>query len=123
MANGYHRPRRTASGSAAISTHQFLVILRDAKDPGTAARREAAGPEHRARAEQYQARGHLVMGGPVLDAAGKPMGSAAFVQFESRAALDAWFESDPYRLAGVWASMEVLDVRLAAHYGVKPPVE
>lgn len=102
---------------------QFLVILRDATDSEASKRRQAIGPQHRARAEKLQERGHMVMGGAVLGEDGMPVGSAAFVQFESRAALDEWFTTDPYRTANVWASMEVHEIRIAAHYGVKPPCE
>lgn len=99
---------------------QFLVFLRDATDPQTPERRAATRPLHLARAEQFQHRGCLVMGGALLDDHGNAIGSAAFVQFESRAELDDWFNTDPYRINHVWASMEVHDFRIAPHYDVKP---
>lgn len=99
---------------------QFLVILRDASDAEAGERRQAAGPHHRARAATFQARGHLLLGGALLNEAGTAVGSAAFVQFGSREELDEWFNTDPYRLSNVWASMEVYDLRIAAHYGIRP---
>jgi uncharacterized protein YciI len=99
---------------------QFLVFLRDAIDPQTPKRRAATRPLHLARAEQFQHRGCLVMGGALLDEDGNAIGSAAFVQFENRAELDEWFNTDPYRINNVWASMEVHDFRIAPHYKVKP---
>ncbi len=102
---------------------QFLIFLRDAQDPDVLARRMEARPRHLARAEKFQERGHLVMGGALLDEKGNAIGSAAFIQFETRAELDEWFETDPFRLANVWASMEVHDFRIAPHYHVKPIVK
>lgn len=59
------------------------------------------------------------MGGALLDETGTAIGSAAFVQFDSRIEVEEWFNTDPYRLANVWDSMEVHEIRIAAHYRVR----
>jgi uncharacterized protein YciI len=41
-------------------------------------------------------------------------GSAVFVDFPDRAALDAWLARDPYVVQGVWQRIEVKPFRLAA---------
>lgn len=99
---------------------QFLVIMRDGTDDEAAARRQRARPAHLESAAAYQEKGHFLIGGAVLNEAGDMIGSAAVVQFETRAELDAWLATDPYSTGDVWRSVEVLPYRVAPHYAVPP---
>jgi uncharacterized protein YciI len=99
---------------------QFLVLMHDATDPEAQQRRQTVRPDHLKRAEGYQHGGHLLMGGALLDDAGNPVGSSAFVQFHSREDLDEWLNNDPYTLGNVWSRFEVHPFRIAPHYNVKP---
>ncbi|MGE0726023.1 MAG: YciI family protein, partial [Alphaproteobacteria bacterium] len=74
---------------------QFLVIMRDGSDADAPARRQRARPAHLESAAALQAKGHFLIGGALLDDDGGMIGSAAVVQFESRAELDAWLATDP----------------------------
>ena len=69
---------------------------------GAAAWRRA--PAHLENAARLQAKGHLLVGGALVDDAGRMIGSACVAQFATRAELDAWLRTDPYvtgrRLAG-----------------------
>jgi len=40
------------------------------------------------------------------------IGSTLYMNFESRAALDQWLQSDPYVTGGVWVDIEVKPIRL-----------
>lgn len=79
---------------------QWLVIARDGTDPEAAERRLRSRPAHLENAARLQAAGHLLMGGALLDDAGRMVGSAAVAQFETRAELDEWLRTDPYVTGG-----------------------
>jgi uncharacterized protein YciI len=97
---------------------QWLIIARDGSDPGAKERRLAHRQAHLEHAARRQAAGHFLIGGALLDEAGSMIGSAAVVQFETRAALDAWLQSDPYVTGGVWQDIQVMPYRVAPHYDV-----
>ncbi len=60
-----------------------------------------------------KAEGRMLAGGAILDDAGTMIGSAAVVEFPSRAECDAWLARDPYVTGGVWRRIEVRPFRLA----------
>jgi uncharacterized protein YciI len=95
---------------------QWLIIARDGTDPAALERRMAARPAHLAGAARLQAAGHLLIGGALVDDAGRMTGSACVAQFATRAELDAWLASDPYVTGGVWQDLEILPYRVAPHY-------
>jgi uncharacterized protein YciI len=92
---------------------QYLVIAYDGTDPEAPARRQAARPAHLEFVRPMVEKGELVAGGAILDEEGRMIGSAVFVDFPDRAALDAWLERDPYVTGGVWQRIEVKPFRLA----------
>lgn len=95
---------------------QWLIVARDGRDPEAERRRLAARPAHLENAARLQAKGHLLVGGALLDDAGGMIGSACVAQFATRAELDEWLRTDPYVTAGVWQQIEVLPYRVAPHY-------
>jgi hypothetical protein len=99
---------------------QWLIIARDGTDPGARERRLAHRPAHLEGAARMQAAGHFLIGGALVDQAGEMIGSAAVVQFETRAALDAWLRSDPYVTGNVWQDIQVMPYRVAPHYDLPP---
>ena len=92
---------------------EFLVIAYDGTDPDALARRMAAREAHLAGARDLAAAGHMIEGGAILDESGTMIGSAAIVDFPSRADLDAWLERDPYVTQGVWQKIEIRPFRRA----------
>ena len=56
--------------------------------------------------------GVFLSGGALLNAEGKMMGSSMHVEFENRAALDAWITEDAYTKGMVWDKIEVQQVRI-----------
>jgi uncharacterized protein YciI len=95
---------------------QWLIIARDGTDEDALGRRLAARPAHLAHAAELQAAGHLIVGGALIDDNGDMIGTAAIAQFATRAELDHWLETDPYRTGDVWREIEVHPYRAAPHY-------
>lgn len=92
---------------------QFLVVAYDGTDADAPARRLAVREAHLEGVRRMAADGSMVLGGALLDDAGAMIGSACIVDFESRAALDAWLETDPYVTGGVWRQITVTPFRRA----------
>ena len=81
-----------------------------------AAMAEAGYAEMALRAARLQEAGHLLMGGAILDDAGRMIGSAAVAQFDTREELDEWLRTDPYVTGGVWRDIQVIPYRVAPHF-------
>ena len=92
---------------------QFLLIAHDGTDAEAAQRREAARPAHIAGVTKLKEGGHLRIGGAILDQDGTPVGSAAVFEFDSRAELDRYLETDPFVNEGVWQDITITPYRAA----------
>ena len=92
---------------------QFLVTAYDGKDDGALDRRMSVRKAHIHEANELKEAGHLIAGGAILDEAEQMIGSAMFVEFDSKAELDQWLASDPYVTGNVWQDISVLPIRLA----------
>ncbi len=92
---------------------QYLVVARDGTDPQAPARRQAARAAHLEGVNAMSERGASVCCGAFLDADGGMIGSALIVEFDDRAGLDAWLESDAYATGDVWRGIEVTPFRRA----------
>ncbi len=62
-------------------------------------------PRHLAGMQQLG--NHVICAGGLLDKEGKMKGSVLIVDFENRAALDAYLAGEPYVVEGVWEKVEV----------------
>ncbi|MEZ5590977.1 MAG: YciI family protein [Gammaproteobacteria bacterium] len=89
----------------------YAIIAHDIAD--SLAQRLAARPAHLERLQALQAAGRLVLAGP-LPAVDSPdpgpagfTGSLIVAEFDSLADAQAWADADPYRAAGVYASVDV----------------
>ena len=80
----------------------------------------AARAAHLENAAQLQAKGHLLVGGALLDDDGRMIGSACVAQFATRAELDAWLRTDPYITGKVWQDIQIMPYRVAPHYEFPP---
>ena len=75
--------------------------------------RLAARPAHLARLEELKQQGRLVLAGPHPAIDSNDPGPAGFsgslivAEFDSLAAAQSWADADPYRAAGVYASVLV----------------
>ena len=99
---------------------QWLIIARDGEDADAGRRRLAARPAHLANAARLQAAGHLLVGGALVDDAGRMIGSGCVAQFAAREELDAWLRTVTYVTEGVWQDIEVMPYRVAPHYDFPP---
>ena len=82
---------------------QFLIRAYDG--PDMLARRMEVRPRHLEGMKELGA--HVVCAGGLLDDEGKMKGSALVVDFEDRAALDAYLADEPYVAEHVWEKIEV----------------
>ncbi len=73
---------------------QFMIVAYDGTDEGALNRRLAVRDSHIAGAIELKNKGNLIAGGAILDDAGRMIGSTTYVDFESRAELDAWLERE-----------------------------
>lgn len=92
---------------------QFMIIAYDGTDEGALNRRLAVRDSHIAGAIELKNKGNLIAGGAILDDTGRMIGSTTYVEFESRAELDAWLERDPYVTGDVWRDITITPIRLA----------
>ena len=89
----------------------YAIIAEDV--PGTLEQRLAVRPRHLARLEQLKAEGRLLLAGPHPAVDNENPGPAGFTgslvvaEFDSLADAEAWAAADPYRDAGVYASVRV----------------
>jgi uncharacterized protein len=100
---------------------QWLILARDGTDLEAEARRARHRPAHLENAARLQRSGHLLMGGALLDDAGRMVGSAAVAAFDTRAELDEWLRTDPYVTGGVWRDIQVMPYRVAPHFATRAP--
>ena len=92
---------------------QFLVTAYDGKDAAAPARRAKARPAHIEGAKALKEKGHILIGGAILDEAGAMIGSSMVLEFDTRDALDAWLNQDPYITGNVWQDVTVLPFKVA----------
>ena len=100
---------------------QCLVLAYDGADADAPDRRRAARPAHFEGIRPMAEKREILAAGAILDDEGTMIGSVLFMEFSSRAELDAWLERDPYVLQGVWQRVEVKPFRLAILDGQVTP--
>lgn len=94
----------------------YAIIATD--HPGTLDARLAARPAHLDRLLQLKAEGRLILAGPHPAVDSNDPGPAGFsgslvvAEFDSLQAAQSWADADPYRAAGVYASVIVKPFKL-----------
>jgi hypothetical protein len=94
----------------------YAIIATD--HPGTLDARLAARPAHLDRLLQLKAEGRLILAGPHPAVDSNDPGPAGFsgslvvAEFDSLQAAQSWADADPYRAAGVYASVTVKPFKL-----------
>ena len=88
-----------------------LFVLSCTDREGTLEKRLATRPAHLARLQQLDAEGRLIVAGampkdPINPQAGF-YGSTMIVDFDSREALDAWLQDEPFLKEGVYSHIDV----------------
>lgn len=96
---------------------QFLILAHDATDAEAPARRMAAREAHLKTIAEYKAKGNMILGAALWDDARTKMnGSVIVAEFESREALDAWLQNDPYVTQQVWGEIQVMACAVAPSF-------
>lgn len=94
---------------------QFIITAHDGEN--MLEKRMAVRPRH---LEGMAKLGkHIVCAGGLLDDAGKMAGSVLIVDFEDRAALDAYLQNEPYVTEQVWVRIDVAPVNVVIRNGEK----
>lgn len=91
---------------------QFLITAYDGTDDEAPARRHACKKEHVALGNEMIRSGNVLFSTAILDDKEETVGSMRVMQFESRAQLDEWLESEPYVVNDVWQNIDVRRCRM-----------
>ena len=87
----------------------FVVSCTDRE--GTVEKRLAVRSQHLARLEQLDTEGRLIVAGAMPKDPSNPQagfyGSTIIVDFETREALDAWLQDEPFLKEGVYSHIDV----------------
>ena len=88
-----------------------LFVLSCTDREGTLEKRLATRPAHLARLQQLDAEGRLIVAGAMPKDPSNPQagfyGSTMIVDFDSREALDAWLQDEPFLKEGVYSHNDV----------------
>ena len=88
-----------------------LFVLSCTDREGTLEKRLETRPAHLARLQQLDAEGRLIVAGAMPKDPSNPQagfyGSTMIVDFDSREALDAWLQDEPFLKEGVYSHIDV----------------
>ena len=85
----------------------FIVLGYDGTDEGALERRLAERDAHLAGAKALKESGNLLFAAALQNDKEEMCGSMLAMSFDSRADLDAWFNTEPYVLGKVWERTEI----------------
>ena len=88
-----------------------LFVVRCTDNEGTVEKRLATRPQHLERLQKLNDEGRLIVAGAMPKDPTNPQagfyGSTIIVDFESREALDAWLQEEPFLKEGVYSHIDV----------------
>ena len=93
--------------------NQYLITGYDYTDEGALQRRLDVRPHHLDGAQELRDNGNYVMGGAILDDAGKMIGSVMVLQFTTEEELEAWKQKETYITAKIWETVDVKPFKVA----------
>ena len=85
----------------------FIITGHDGSDDKALERRMNAREEHMRGVAEMVKQKKLLYAAAMLDNDGTMIGSTMIVDFESRAALDQYLQTEPYVLGKVWENIDV----------------
>ncbi len=94
---------------------QFVITAYDGDNMPE--KRMEVRPRHLANLARITDR--VVCAGGLLDEDGRMKGSVMILDFDSREALDAYLDTEPYRTEGVWADVRVEPIHVVIAGGKK----
>ena len=92
---------------------QYVVHAWDGTDDTAIDRRLNARPAHFDCARKLKAENNFILGGAILDEAGKMIGSVMIVQFETEEKLNDWLKNEPYINGKVWEKIDIRPFKVA----------
>ncbi len=92
---------------------RYIIHAYDHADADALDRRMQARPAHFEYARQLKAAGQFVLGGALLDPDGNMIGSMLLLDLETEEQLQAYLQTDPYIVQGVWEKIDVKPFRQA----------
>ncbi|MEN9610058.1 MAG: hypothetical protein RLZZ628_872 [Bacteroidota bacterium] len=98
-----------------IKMQQYMIYAKDGTEAGVFERRLSVRKLHFEGVQVLKDKGNYVLGGALLDDAGKMIGSALILQFEHPTELQNWLDNEPYIQYNVWKTIEI------HKFGVPPP--
>jgi len=90
----------------------FIVNGYDHTDEKALDRRMQAREEHMKGVKAFHASKNFIFAAAMLNEAGNMCGSTMIVDFENRAELDKWLESEAYVKGDVWERVEVVECKI-----------
>ncbi len=91
---------------------QFFVTAYDGTDEEAPQRRHAAKEAHVRLGHEMIRSGNILFSTAILSDDEEVIGSMRIMQFETRAQLEGWLESEPYMVEGVWKDLQVKRCRM-----------
>lgn len=92
---------------------QYVIHAMDATDADAYDRRLAARAAHFESTRQLKSNGQFIIGGALLDSAGKMIGSMMVLEFETDEQRQVWYEQEPYIRGRVWQNITINPFRKA----------
>ncbi|MGV3559317.1 YciI family protein [Larkinella arboricola] len=92
---------------------QYVLHAYDYTDEQALNRRLAVRTQHLDGARQLKTAGHFILGGALLDAAGKMIGSMMLLDFDSEEQLNNWLQTEVYITGKVWERIDIKPFRQA----------
>jgi uncharacterized protein len=85
----------------------YVIHAYDGTDEGALERRMAVRQKHLDGIAEIKAKGQYVIGGALLDADGKMIGSMVVFDFETEQQLKDWQANEPYIQGNVWQKITI----------------
>ena len=86
---------------------QYLIIGLDGKDSEAMNRRLAIREEHIKLGDKLLKSGNMWYGAAIRNNEGDMIGSALFMDFDTKEKLQEWLDKGPYVIGKVWKSIEI----------------
>ncbi|MBE0674706.1 MAG: hypothetical protein IH591_08605 [Bacteroidales bacterium] len=92
---------------------QFVLTAYDGSGKDALERRMKARPVHLEKIQELKDSGNFVFGGAILDDNEQMVGSVVVYEFPGWDEMEAYLETEPYVLGGVWQKIEIKPFRMA----------
>jgi uncharacterized protein YciI len=106
-------PLYLSPGIFKIAIMQFVLTAYDGEDKDALDRRMKSRTMHLDKIQELKASGNFIFGGAILDDTDQMVGSMVVFEFPGWDEMEAYLETEPYVIGGVWRKIEVKPFRQA----------